>query len=64
MALWFSRDAKHSTPAGPICFSSYSGIALMPGLLSALKCWAKTLLSSGGVMWWFLALDRGLYSSG
>lgn len=59
MALRFSRDAKHWTPAGPICFRSYRGIELMPELFLPLKCWASTWVSSGGVIWWDGALERG-----
>ena len=50
MALALRKSVIHATPAEPKCFSSWSGILLIPELLLALKwCWS-TVVSSVLVM--------------
>ena len=61
MALLFSKSAKHSMPAGPICLSKCRGIWLRPVLLSALKFSDKTELSSNASMCYWVESRRGVY---
>ena len=51
-------------PAGPMCFSRWRGIGLSPELLSALKWWFSTFVSSAVVMWWVWGSVRGVNVSG
>ena len=64
MALLLNRVARHCTPAGPMCLSRCSGIALKPVLFSALKCFSSTAVISAGVMWWRVGFVRGANRSG
>jgi hypothetical protein len=64
MALALRKSVIHATPAEPKCFSSWSGILLIPELLLALKwCWS-TVVSSVLVMKLAYASVRGVNLSG
>ena len=64
MALLFSSVAKHAMPGRPMCLSRCTGIWLNPELLSALKCNARTDLSSNSEICMGVAFSSGVNVSG
>jgi hypothetical protein len=64
MALQLNNWVRHCMPAGPKCFNRCSGIGLKPELLSALKWFFRTCVSSVAVMWWGCGSVSGVKVSG